>query len=209
VLLRNGPRAGQGAGFVGSSAAENTLNPPHASRSRPRSPAILPLSQRRSEFDRADLRHGHRVNEAPVKKTPEQRDADFIRRLASGFDGEIVATVHTWRRKLSSVGRDLHDVANIVEGGGKLTEAEMRKLYDAGYEAGLQEGESRHPVTTCSVEIFDLYDMAQWVWKRCDRLQRRHRDFVEGMVELTSAGVELSPKQRTYLKSLYRQLGGR
>jgi hypothetical protein len=51
--------------------------------------------------------------------------------------------------------------------------------------------------------------MAQWVWKRCDRLQRRQRDFVEGMVELTSEGVELSPKQRTYLKSLYRQLGGR
>jgi hypothetical protein len=128
-----------------------------------------------------------------VKKTPEQRDADFIRRLASGFDGEIVATVHTWRRKLSSDGRDLHDVANIVEGGGKLTEAEMRKLYDADYEAGLQEGESRHPVTTCSVEIFDLYDMAHWVWKRCDRLQRRHRDFVEGMV-VTAEGVELSPK---------------
>jgi hypothetical protein len=144
-----------------------------------------------------------------VKKTPEQRDADFIRRLASGFDGEIVATVHTWRRKLSSDGRDLHDVANIVEGGGKLTEAEMRKLYDAGYEAGLQEGESRHPVTTRSVDSSDLYDMAQWMWKRCDRLQRRHRDFVEGMVELTAEGVELSPKQRTYLKSLYRQLGGR
>jgi hypothetical protein len=86
----------------------------------------------------------------PVKKTPEQLDADFIRRLASGFDGEIVATVHTWRRKLSSDGRDLHDVANIIEGGGKLTEAEMRKLYDAGYEAGLQEGESRHPVTTAA-----------------------------------------------------------
>ena len=100
-----------------------------------------------------------------MKKTPEQLDADFIRRLASGFDGEIVATVHTWRRKLSSDGRDLHDVANIIEGGGKLTEAEMRKLYDAGYEAGLQEGESRHPVTTRSVEISDLYDMAQWVWK--------------------------------------------
>jgi hypothetical protein len=128
-----------------------------------------------------------------VKKTPEQRDADFIRRLASGFDGEIVATVHTWRRKLSSDGRDLHDVANIVEGGGKLTEAEMRKLYDADYEAGLQEGESRHPVTSRSVEIFDLYDIAQWVWKRCDRLQRRHRDFVEGMV-VTAEGVELSPK---------------
>jgi hypothetical protein len=144
-----------------------------------------------------------------VKKTPEQLDADFIRRLASGFDGEIVATVRTWRRKLSSDGRDLHDVANIIEGGGKISEVEMQKLYDAGYEAGLQEGESRHPLTTRSVDVDGLYDMAQWVWKRADRLARRHRDFVEGMVDLTGEGVELSPKQRTYLKSLYRQLGGR
>jgi hypothetical protein len=143
-----------------------------------------------------------------MKKTPEQKDADFIRRLASGFDGEIIATVYAWRRKLASDGRDLHDVADIIEGGGGLIEAEMRKLYDAGYEAGLAEGESRHPVTMRNVDPDGWYEIAQYCWERVDHLPQRHRNFIEHMIALAGE-VELSIKQQGYLKSLYRQLGGR
>jgi hypothetical protein len=50
--------------------------------------------------------------------------------------------------------------------------------------------------------------MAQFVWERADRLHRRHRGFAEGMVKLAGES-ELSTKQQVYLKSLYRQLGGK
>ena len=111
-------------------------------------------------------------------------------------------------RKLASDGRDLHDVVDIIEGGGGLIEAAMRKLYDAGYEAGLAQGESRHPVTMHNVDPDGWYEIAQYCWERVDRLPQRHRNFIEHMIELAGE-VELSIKKQSYLKSLYRQLGGR
>jgi hypothetical protein len=41
----------------------------------------------------------------------------LIPRLASEFDGEIVATVRAIRRVLSASGNDLHDLARIVADG--------------------------------------------------------------------------------------------
>jgi hypothetical protein len=40
----------------------------------------------------------------------------LIPRLASEFDGEIVATVHAIRRLLDASGYDLHDLARVVAG---------------------------------------------------------------------------------------------
>jgi hypothetical protein len=62
----------------------------------------------------------------------------LIPRLASDFDGEVVATVQAIRRLLRAGGHDLHDLARVVANGayiaenhgGELTER-LKKLLDA------------------------------------------------------------------------------
>jgi hypothetical protein len=144
------------------------------------------------------------------QKTPEEKLGDPIRRMGSPHEGEAIAAVLALRRTLASHGRDIHEIADAVENGNgaKLSEAEMRKLYNAGFEAGLAEGESRHVTTFRNVNSTGDYEMAQYVWERIERLPQRHHHFVEGMVELTGES-ELTPKQHAYLQSLYRQVGGK
>jgi hypothetical protein len=145
-----------------------------------------------------------------VKKTVNQKLGDLIRRMSSPHEGEVIASALALRRTLVAAGRDFHEIADAVENGhgGKLSEAEMRKLYNAGFEAGLAEGESRHITTFRNVSSAGDYEMAQYIWERIERLPQRHHHFVEGMLELSSED-ELTPKQHAYLQSLYRQVGGK
>ena len=143
----------------------------------------------------------------------EERIGDLLRRmLGTPLEPEALEVTRALRRMLVTCGRDFHEIADAVEhgGNGKLSESEMRLIFDngfnTGFDAGLKEGESR------SVQTFhntsDDFSMAQYVWERIERLPQRHRDFVEGMVELAGEG-ELSVKQHAYLKSLYRRVGGK
>ena len=80
------------------------------------------------------------------RHTPlEQKLGTFIRMLASERDGEVVAAARAIVRTLKGAGADIHVLAERVEkaNGGELTEAEMRKLYDAGYGAGVRAAEAK------------------------------------------------------------------
>jgi hypothetical protein len=69
--------------------------------------------------------------------------AKLFRLLASLQEGEVLGSVHALDRRLkAAAGGDFHALADLVEqaNGDKLNEAEMRKLYDAGLEAGHAEG---------------------------------------------------------------------
>ena len=70
----------------------------------------------------------------------------MIRMLASDCDGDVIAAARAIKRSLRSEGLDIHELAKAIEepNGGTLTEAEMRKLYDAGYDAGLRAAEDKH-----------------------------------------------------------------
>src|SRR5262245_22209273 len=133
-----------------------------------------------------------------------KRLGDLIRRLSSPHDGEIIAAVHALKRTLKN---DFHAIAKLVESGDALSEAEMRKLYDAGFQAGLAEAESRHDIVTTNVDAPEGLEMAQWCEERSHRLARQHRGFIKGMCELCREH-EPTLKQRVYLRSLFRQLGG-
>jgi hypothetical protein len=142
-----------------------------------------------------------------MAKTTNERLADLIKLLGSNRDGEVVATARAIQRVLKADGRDLHSLADTVaRNGARLSESEMRKLYDAGFAAGVKH--TATSPTFHNVEDDGLYEMAQFVWERADRLHRKHRGFAEGMVKLAGES-ELSTKQKVYLKSLYRQLGGK
>src|SRR5207244_12200377 len=71
--------------------------------------------------------------------------AAIIRMMSSDKDGDVLNAGRALNRALKSVGCDIHDLAEVIEhaNGGKLTETEMRKLYDAGYEAGMRAVENK------------------------------------------------------------------
>ena len=147
-------------------------------------------------------------------KTFEEKLGDLIRRMNSPHEGEVIANALALRRTLIAAGRDFHEIAERVEGGGngRLSETEM-KLFSITASTPvmtpeLKEGESRSVTTFHRVDSDGMWEMAQFCWERIDRLPRRHRGFVEDMVELAGE-CELTPKQQTYLRSLYRRLGGR
>jgi hypothetical protein len=71
-------------------------------------------------------------------KTIDEKLGDFIRRLASPYDGEIVAAVRALKRK--SHGEDIHSLAARIEKPA-LSNVEMQKIFDAGIEAGLRKTE--------------------------------------------------------------------
>jgi hypothetical protein len=60
--------------------------------------------------------------------------------LSTDKDGEVIAAVKAIRRTLNSAGSDLHELAARVHNGRKLSETEMKKIYDAAYSAGKKDG---------------------------------------------------------------------
>jgi hypothetical protein len=69
------------------------------------------------------------------------RLGDLIRRLGSTSDGEKLATVYAILRVLESGSADVHGFAEHVENlnGSGITEAELTKVYNAGYAQGVQD----------------------------------------------------------------------
>jgi hypothetical protein len=59
----------------------------------------------------------------------------LIKMLSSDKDGEVVAAARAIQRTLNGSGSDVHELAARIKGG-KLSESEMRKIYDAAYQDG-------------------------------------------------------------------------
>jgi hypothetical protein len=77
---------------------------------------------------------------APISSTL----AKCIRMLSSDKPGDITAAVGALQRTLKSAGADFHALARVVEfaiaDGPPMTEAEMKKIFDAGYAQGRSVG---------------------------------------------------------------------
>ena len=71
--------------------------------------------------------------------------AACIRMLSSDKDGDVITAARGLVRILKGAGADIHVLAARVEkpNGGALTDAEMHKLYDAGYQDGMRAVENR------------------------------------------------------------------
>jgi hypothetical protein len=149
---------------------------------------------------RRDDRHGSRLG-------------DVIRRLSSSDDGELIATVYAMRRVLDSVGADIHTLAEHLEkSNGSFSKAEMQKLYDAGYTAGVEAAENKHH----GVHDFHSADgkppweaVALFLQHNKSRLDAKHHEFVDDMASRTVWGREPTIKQHQYMHSLFYKLGGK
>jgi hypothetical protein len=140
--------------------------------------------------------------------------ADLVRRLASAHDGEVIATVRALRRVLEANGLDLHAVADplVAVNGKHNPEEEMRRLYDAGFAAGVQAAESRQHGTddfrgTDGKPTWEA--VALFLQRNKDRLHLKHHEFIDDMAARTAWGHEPTERQHKYLHSLFYKLGGK
>jgi hypothetical protein len=140
---------------------------------------------------------------------------DVIRRLSSENDGEAIAAVHAMRRILKEHRVDMHDLAAHVENpanGNALTEAEMKKIYEAGFASGVQVTENKHHgaadfINTDGKPNWDA--VAVFLQRNKHRLDPKHHEFIDDMASRTVWGREPTEKQHKYLHSLFFKLGGK
>jgi hypothetical protein len=104
----------------------------------------------------------------------------LIPRLASEFDGEVIATVRAMRRLLNAGGHDLHDLARVVADGNYVAEN-----HGGALTAQLKE-------LLCSARLND--------WER---------EFVASVLRQTERhGFRLSDKQRAILNRILGERHG-
>jgi hypothetical protein len=143
--------------------------------------------------------------------------ARLVRLLSSDHDHEAAAAMHAFVRVLrtaKAAGADIHALADRIEkpNGDGLSEIEMRKLFDAGFHAGVQAAERRHNGASdfhntdgkpdwCAVALF--------LQRNKHRLAARHHEFIDDMAARTAWEREPTEKQHRYLHSLFFKLGGK
>ena len=136
----------------------------------------------------------------------------LVRLLSSDQDGEVLNAARALNRLLKANGSDIHAIADgIGQANGKLTEAEMRKLYDAGYDAGLHAAEAKFH----GDEDFHNTDgtpswhtIAVWCQRRDERLRDNERQFINDMASRT-VWRDPTVKQEKWLRSIFLKLGGK
>jgi hypothetical protein len=121
-------------------------------------------------------------------------------------------------RRLKATGADFHTLAALIEraDGGKLSKAEMKKLYDAGYEAGHADGvgaaEAKVPHDADGFRSVNgtatWHEIARFCQDCSARLRGNEQDFVDDMTGLT-LWREPTEKQAKWLRSIFYRLGGK
>jgi hypothetical protein len=133
----------------------------------------------------------------------EARLEKLIKMLSSNNDGEVIAAARAIQRTLSGAGSDVHELAERISGG-KLSEAEMRKIYDAAYEDGKNDAAIDKGFTDVAGPSW--HQMATFCAERGERwLTTREREFVDDMVSWT-ARRDPTEKQGKWLHVLYVRL---
>jgi hypothetical protein len=145
------------------------------------------------------------------RTTPEQKLGTFIRLLASEQDGEALAAARAIVRTLKSTGADIYTLAERVENanGGKLNEAEMSKLYHAGFEAGMRAAEDRSTGDFHNVDgTPNWHEIARFCQRNNNRLRPNEQTFINDMAA-RSVWREPTEKQAKWLRSIFYRLGGK
>ena len=129
-----------------------------------------------------------------------ERLEKLIKLLTSDKDGEIVAAARAIHRTLKGAGSDIHELASRLKDGG-LSEAEMRKVYEAGRQA-------EKDAAAADVKFTDVEEPASHVEmaKFCVEHDGGHltsweRNFAEEMIHWRCP----SEKQLVILRRIYRK----
>jgi len=126
----------------------------------------------------------------------------LVRLLSSPQDAEVVAAARALLRTLDADGADIHALAEAI-GSGKLSETDMKVLYDHGFQDGKRTAEDNRPAAfhdltpwkDMAAEIIASHDADPW-------LQQRELDFARDMVRWCERR-EPSEKQGKWLHVLW------
>ena len=102
--------------------------------------------------------------------------AQFIRLLDSDRDGEVIAAARAIGRTLRAVGKDFHDLAQLIE--------------------GPSTSEAQRPTAPWAA-------MARFCVASPHKLNARERDFIHNMIQLRR---EPTPAQKNWLIAIYEKL---
>jgi hypothetical protein len=137
----------------------------------------------------------------------EEKLEKLVRLLSSDKEGEVVAAAHAIKRTLANAGSDIHELAERIKGG-KLSESEMRKIYEAGYEAGKDENAAGKGFSDTTAGPSWL-EMAEYCAQHDNgRLTEREREFIDDMTRWCTRR-EPTEKQGKWLHILYVRIGRR
>jgi len=138
--------------------------------------------------------------------------AACIRMLSSDKDGDVITAARGLVRMLERAGTDIHAFAErIAKPNGGLTDAEMRKLYDAGYEAGVRAVENKQHGSGDFHNVDGLpswNEIALFCQQNNDRLRPTERQFIDDIASRT-VWREPTEKQAKWLRSIFYRLGGK
>jgi hypothetical protein len=74
----------------------------------------------------------------------------LLKMLSSPNQGEVIAAAQAIMRTLKGAGADIHELAACVKGG-KLSEADMQRIYDAAFQDGQRAAEKDKPTLQASL----------------------------------------------------------
>ena len=144
---------------------------------------------------------------------------DVIRRLASNSQGEAFAALCAMARKLEKYGCSFLDLANHIENGSGLSDADKQKIRSEienaraiGYAEGVKAAESKQHGTGAfrnTDGTLEWSEVALFCQRQKHRLPEKHHKFIDDMASRTVWGREPTPKQHQYLHSLFYKLGGK
>jgi hypothetical protein len=147
------------------------------------------------------------------------KTGDLVRRLSSDSDGEIIATVHALKRQLEAAGVGFHELAEHIENGRGLSDADKQKIRSEienaraiGYAEGVRAAEAKQHGTGAFRNTdgkLEWTEVALYVQREKHRLPDKHREFIDDMASRTVYGREPTPNQHKYLHSLFYKLGGK
>ena len=129
----------------------------------------------------------------------------IVKMLSSDRDGEVIGTARALNRLLKAHGSDIHALADRVgQTNGKISEAEMRVLYDAGFKAGMRAAEDK---LHGDEDFHNIDGSPPWhamatFCHRSDRLNARERDFINSVAART-VYREPTEKQAKWLKAIF------
>jgi hypothetical protein len=146
------------------------------------------------------------ANLAPIDNKLAKKVADIVRRLTSNQPGEVANTIEALGRVLQNAGADvIHCIANRIEHHNRLTEAEMKAIFDAGVVAG--RSQARQQLHVNGAVFPSAHEMALWCRQQDDRLRPKEREFLN---DVSARTLWRSPtlRQEEWLKAIFLRLGG-
>jgi hypothetical protein len=151
-----------------------------------------------------------------VEKTFENRIADLVRKFGTEFEAEAIQVWRALKRLLASRNVSFTDLGTAVESlaTGGLEEAELKRVFDAGYAKGVADtkrelAQAQAVFGLRSDGSTDWEAIARYCQREKARIDDKHHQFIDDMAGRMAWGREPTDKQGKYLLSLFRGIGGR